>query len=407
MGWDARFSAEAGRATASEIRELLKIVSAPGVLSFAGGVPDPGLFPLDAASRIRHEIEADATLQRQAMQYAPTEGYEPLRQRIAATAIAGGPTLDPANILVTSGAQQSLTLLAAALIDPGTALAVEDPSYLGALQVFGNRGARFLTLAMDEDGLQPEALEAAFRAGAQLLYTIPDFQNPTGVTLSEERRTKLVELAHRYGVPVIEDIAYRDLYFDAPPPPSLLEIEVAGLGTDGWQRDGLVLQVGTASKVLMPALRVGWTIAPRLLIDKLVLLKQANDLHSSTVNQVIVERLTAAIQPDHTETLRRAYGGRRRAMVDALRRHMPNSARFTEPGGGMFVWVTLQEGSDARRLLETGLAEDKIAFVPGSASFANGGGENTLRLSFATCDEAEITDGMSRLGRLIGRAMTQ
>jgi DNA-binding transcriptional MocR family regulator len=406
MRWENRFSRDAVAVDASEIRELLKVLADPRIVSFAGGIPDPALFPMAEMKKIISALENDPDFNRQAMQYSPTEGYLPLRNWIAARHLTPQISLATENILVTNGAQQSLTLLAATLIDSGDAVAVARPTYLGALQVFGARRPRYLTIATDEDGLVPASVERAFKQGCKFLYTIPDFQNPGGMTIPEDRRRRIVELAHRHDVPIIEDTAYRDLYYDTWPPPSLLEIEGQLLGEDRWQDEGLVMQLGTASKTMMPALRVGWTIAARSLIEKLVLLKQANDLHTSTFNQIIAHELAVNVLDQHVEKLREVYGQRRDAMVAALQKYLPNSTRFTVPGGGMFVWLTLPEGLDAKILLEKALTEAGLAFVPGASFHADrvgGGGENTVRLSFSTNSPDVIEDGMKKLSALIHR----
>jgi len=402
MGWHNKFSADASAVCASEIRELLKILSDPSILSFAGGIPDPELFPMAEVRRIQSVLDAQADdPTRQSMQYSQTEGYLPLRSWISKRYETAQIALNPQNVLITNGAQQSLALLATALIDTDSAIALADPTYLGALQIFGTRRPRYLTVETDDDGMTLESLETAFRQGVKLLYTIPDFQNPGGMTIPEDRRRRMVELAHQYNVPIIEDGAYRALYYGNPPPPSLLEIEGEFLGTGKWDTDGRVIHLGTASKTMMPGLRVGWTIAPAVVLDKLVLLKQANDLHTSTVNQVMVYELATGILDEHVQVLRGLYGQRRDAMVAALRQYLPNTVHFTTPQGGMFVWLTLPEGMDARVLLEKALDTEKLAFVPGAAFHANGGGENTLRLAFSTCSLDDIRTGMKKLAALI------
>jgi len=403
MRWENRFSKDAVAVDASEIRELLKVLADPRIVSFAGGIPDPDLFPMAEMKKIISALENDPDVNRQAMQYSATEGYLPLREWIAARHTTPEITLVTGNVLVTNGAQQSLTLLASTLIDYGDAIAVARPTYLGALQVFSARRPRYLTIATDENGLVPDEVERAFKQGCKFLYTIPDFQNPGGMTIPEERRRRIVELAHRYDVPIIEDTAYRALYYDAPPPPSLLEIEGQMLGVDRWQDEGLVMQLGTASKTMMPALRVGWTIAAPSLIEKLVLLKQANDLHTSTFNQIIAHELAVNVLDKHVKKLREVYGQRRDAMVAALQKYLPNSTHFAVPGGGMFVWLTLPEGLDAKNLLEKALTEAEFAFVPGASFHADGGGENTIRLSFSTNSPEVIEDGMKKLSALISR----
>ncbi len=409
MSWSDRFSEVARDIQSSEIRELLKLLADPEILSFAGGIPDPALFPTADFQRIAGDIAADPDRNRDALQYAPTEGYVPLRQW--AMDHAGAPVLELSidNVLVTNGAQQGLTLLAGALIDKDTPIAVAQPTYLGALQVFATHQPKFVTVATDDDGLQLDALETALQSGVRFLYTIPDFQNPGGFSQSEARRTAIVALAHRYGVPILEDTAYRDLYYDAPPPPSLLQLEARLLAAKGgageWNKDGLVVQLGTASKTLMPALRIGWVIAPEVLVEKLVVLKQADDLNTSSLNQMLAHDLASQVLDRHVVTLRQTYGERRDVMVETLRRHLPNDAHFSAPKGGMFVWLTLPDGMDAGALLELAVAQEKIAFVPGAAFHANGGGENTLRLSFSTCQPDDIKRGMERLCGLIRKEM--
>ncbi|WP_417796039.1 PLP-dependent aminotransferase family protein [Terasakiella pusilla] len=405
MTWNNKFSADAGSIDASEIRELLKILADPEILSFAGGIPDPELFPMDQVRAFRERMAQHPEQDRQLMQYSQTEGYEPLRSWVARTTSSEHISVLKENVLITNGAQQSLTLLAAALIDAGTPIGVANPTYLGALQVFGARRPVFHTIETDLDGLTIEGVEKAFKAGVKFLYTVPDFQNPGGMTIPEDRREKIIELAHKYDVVILEDTAYRALYYDCPPPPSLLELEGKFLGKDNWNDKGLVVQLGTASKTLMPALRVGWSVAPTAMLEKLILLKQANDLHTSTVNQTLAYELANNILDSHLETLRTVYGERCKAMIEALRQYLPNSVTFTPVKGGMFVWLKLPEGMNARKLLEKALAEEKIAFVPGAAFHANGGGDNTLRLSFSTCSPHILHDGMKRLADLIRREL--
>ena len=405
MNWEDKFSADAGNIDASEIRELLKILANPNILSFAGGIPDPELFPMEQVRSFRERMAGRPDSDRQLMQYSQTEGYEPLRVWVAENNSCENTTIKKENILITNGAQQSLTLLATALIDAGTPIAVANPTYLGALQVFGCRRPNYITIETDENGLMIEGVEAAFKQGVKFLYTVPDFQNPGGMTIPLERRKKIIELAHQYDVIILEDTAYRALYYGAPAPASLLEVEGAFLGKEQWNEKGLVVQLGTASKTLMPALRVGWTIAPQAVLEKLVLLKQANDLHTSTVNQILTYELAAEILEPHLDVLRDVYGKRRDAMVSALTQYLPNSVNFTAPDGGMFVWLNLPEGMNARKLLEKSLEEENIAFVPGAAFHANGGGDNTMRLSFSTCSPEIIKDGMKRLSDLIRREL--
>ncbi len=407
MNWKDKFSLDAKAIKASDIRELLKLLDDPSILSFAGGIPDPALFPMNKVAEIRKNLESHPDLNRQSMQYSKTEGYNPLRQWVADKYSSAETEISQENVLITNGAQQSLTLLATALIDAATPIAVANPTYLGALQIFGTRRPNYITVDTDENGIIIKSLKSAFQKGVKLLYTIPDFQNPGGMIIPEDRRKKIIELAHEFDVIILEDTAYRELYYDAPPPPSLLTLEGQFLGEGQWHQAGLVIQIGTASKTLMPALRVGWTIAPLDILEKLVMLKQSNDLHSSTLNQIITHELSSSGLETHIDKLRDVYGRRRDTMVDALRSYMPNCATFSRPAGGMFVWITLAEDMDASELLQKALATEKLAFVPGAAFFANGGGENTFRLSFSTCDDKDIIDGVRRLSTLIQREHLQ
>ncbi len=397
MDWSAQLSNEAKTMQASDVSDLLRILEDPSIVSFAGGIPDQALFPIEALQDAQDALRGDPERLRRTLQYSSCEGYAPLRQWIAERQVAEGVEARADNVIITSGAQQSLALLAQALLDSGDRIAVGRPTFMGALQVFSLRQPRYCEVELDDEGLKPAALEEAFRAGARLLYVIPDFQNPSGISLSLERRQAVLRLARQYQALILEDVAYRALYYDTPPPPSLMALD----GAASPLEDGCVVQVGTVSKTLMPALRVGWTIAPTPLIDKLVLLKQAQDLHTSTGNQVIAHTLSTSILDTHSETLRRVYRERRDAMVSALLRHLPNEVEISRPGGGLFVWLTLPEGSDSAALLRRSLAEEKIAFVPGAAFHADGGGANTLRLSFSTNSLEVIEDGIQRLAALL------
>ena len=399
MDWKEVFSQDALAVKGSEIRELLKVLADPDVLSFAGGIPDASLFPAEETAQIQTNLLQDQTIFRAAYQYSQTEGYGPLRQWIAEECGGVEKGYGPENTLVTNGAQQSLSLLGKALLDAGDRLAVANPTYLGALQVLGGRRPDYVTIETDGDGLKMEAVEAAFKQGVKCLYTIPDFQNPGGFTLSAERRAKLLDLAHEYQVILIEDTAYSALYFDAPPPPSLRELEAER--TEIAAEDRLVIQVGTFSKTLMPALRVGWTVAPIGLIEKLVILKQADDLHTSTINQMTGYQLASSLLGQHVSGLRNAYGARRDAMMQALDKYMPQTVRYNRPGGGMFVWIELPDHMDGAELLKRALSREKLAFVPGGAFHADGSGKNTIRLCFSTCNDAQIDDGIRRLAALI------
>lgn len=404
VSWNNLIAKDARALTASEIRDLLKVAERPEVISFAGGVPDPKLFPLGELSEVYADLMADDVAGRGALQYSISEGMPALRQWIAADLAKEGAERTIDNILITNGAQQGLDMLARLLLEQGTKLVVEKPSYLGAMQAFSTRHPDYIGVTMDDEGVVLADLEAAFEAGARIAYLAPDFQNPTGLSYSLARRQAVLELAQRYGAVIIEDAAYCKLSYEGEALPSLLALDESGRQDEDA---GTVVQLGTFSKTLVPALRVGWVTAPRPLIEKLVLLKQASDLHVATINQAVALRAVEKTFPGHIDTVRDTYRTKRDAMLQALDDFMPDSVSFTRPKGGMFVWLTLPEGIDSRALLERALEEEKVAFVPGQAFFCDKSGENTCRLSFSAGDPARIREGIERLANLIRRVHNQ
>ncbi|WP_259780673.1 aminotransferase-like domain-containing protein [Aestuariispira ectoiniformans] len=404
VSWNNLIAKDARALTASEIRDLLKVAERPEVISFAGGVPDPKLFPLGELSEVYADLMADDVAGRGALQYSISEGMPALRQWIAADLAKEGAERTIDNILITNGAQQGLDMLARLLLEQGTKLVVEKPSYLGAMQAFSTRHPDYIGVTMDDEGVVLADLEAAFEAGARIAYLAPDFQNPTGLSYSLARRQAVLELAQRYGAVIIEDAAYCKLSYEGEALPSLLALDEAGRQDEDA---GTVVQLGTFSKTLVPALRVGWVTAPRPLIEKLVLLKQASDLHVATINQAVALRAVEKTFPGHIDTVRDTYRTKRDAMLRALEDFMPDSVSFTRPKGGMFVWLTLPDGIDSRALLERALEEEKVAFVPGQAFFCDKSGENTCRLSFSAGDPARIREGIERLANLIRRVHNQ
>jgi len=399
--WEPSYAARAERMRASEIRELLKLLDEPGIVSLAGGIPDPALFPAAEASAAYAGVLGDAAGARGALQYSVSEGYLPLRQWIVRHMASLGVACEADNVVITSGSQQALEFLARLLLSPGDTALVAAPTYLGALQAFSGCEPRY-------DELQPEAgnrtprsyAEAAAAAGGRvkLAYVVPDFANPTGETLSLAARLRLLDLAAELDVPVIEDTAYRALRFEGEALPPLLALETARRGSIDEARS---IYCGTFSKVLSPGLRVGWIVAGRPLIRRLVLIKQASDLNSSTINQMVMHRLAESAFEARVGAACASYRRRRDAMLAALARHMPEGVSWTRPGGGFFVWVTLPQGMDGARLLERAVAEAKVAFVPGAAFFFDGRGRNTLRLSYSLPAEVEIEEAIARLARLI------
>jgi 2-aminoadipate transaminase len=383
------------RMTASAVREILKVAERPDILSFAGGLPAPELFPVeaiaDAYARVLASPEGPA-----ALQYSTTEGFGPLREWIAARMAKKGLSVTADQVLITCGAQQGIDLVGKILLDPGDLVAVENPSYLAALQTFSGYEARFVSIASDDDGMRMDSLEEAIaRARPKLIYLVPEFQNPKGTSLSMERRVKLVELATLHGIPVLEDDPYGELRFRGE-----FNQPIASL-----DQEGLVFYTGTFSKTLAPGMRLGWVIAPRHLVKTLAIGKQASDLHSSTINQRAAAMLLRDFDYEgHLDKIRAAYGERCNALLAALEKHMPKGTRWTNPEGGLFTWVRLPDGLDAEVLFPRALAQ-KVAFVPGAPFFANDAEKQTMRLNFSNRPPELLEEGMGRLGRVIREAL--
>jgi len=388
--WDEKYARRARGMTGSAIRELLKLTEQPEFISFAGGLPAPESFPVAEVA-----AAAAATLRdrgTQALQYGATEGYRPLRELIARRTSTGGHAVSVENVLITSGSQQALDLLGKVFLDAGDRVLLESPTYLAALQAWNAYEAVYIDLPMDEAGLDPSALESTLREEPKFLYCVPNFQNPTGVTLSLERRQRLVTLAAAHGVPLVEDDPYGSLRFEGDALPSLLAIAGAAGG---------VIQLSTFSKTLAPGLRVGWVVAPAEVIGRLALAKQGTDLHTGTLDQYIVHELLAGGQIEAgLPVIVARYRERRDTMLAALAEHFPADVRWTRPTGGMFLWVTLPRGIDASDLLPPAV-ERGVAFVPGKSFFPNGGGENTMRLNFSNAAPERIREGIARLGSLL------
>jgi len=401
--WNDLIVRDARALTASEIRDLLKVADRPEIISFAGGVPDPSLFPLADFSTIYGDLTTDEVAGRKSLQYSISEGLPALRQWIADDMAASGAVRGIDNILITCGAQQGLDMLARLLLEPGREIVVEKPSYLGAMQAFSMRRPTYVGMNMDEDGPVIAELEAAFERGVRIAYLAPDFQNPTGRSYSLDRRLAVLEVARKYGAVILEDAAYCKLSYEGDVLPSLLALDEA----NGDPQAGTVIQFGTFSKTLVPALRIGWVCAPRPVIERLVLMKQAGDLHVSTINQEVALRAARRLFPGHLDTIRDAYRAKRDTMLAALDEFMPETVSYTRPEGGMFIWLTLPENIDSRHLLEQALHDAKVAFVPGQAFFCDHTGRNTARLSFATEKADRIRDGIERLALLIRRVHNQ
>jgi 2-aminoadipate transaminase len=400
IDWTEQFARRTHRMRGSAIRELLKVMERPGFISFAGGLPAPELFPTEEISavcgRILHEAGAVA------LQYSATEGYRPLRELIASRLAADGLAVDADNILITTGSQQALDLVGKILIDSGDAVVVESPTYLAALQAWNAYEADFVGVASDDYGMDLDQLATVTHRQPKLIYCQPNFQNPRGVTLSLDRRNRLIELSLDYGIPVVEDDPYLELRFEGQHLPGLIALETARQ-RDGERYHGNVISLGTFSKILAPGLRVGWVVASPEVITQLTLAKQGTDLHTSTFDQMIAyEMLRSGFLERHKHVIVHTYRERRDAMVDAFAHSFPRGTRWTHPEGGMFLWVELPESIDAADLLQRAM-EQQVALVPGAGFHVNGTGHNTMRLNFSNSTPEQIREGIGRLARELHR----
>ena len=385
------FSERAQQLTSSAIREILKVTERPEVISFAGGLPAPGGFPVEVVRAAFDKVLA--TNGRAALQYGPTEGYAPLRQWVADDMKKAGVNVNPDQVLIVSGSQQALDLLGKVLIDKNSKVLVEDPSYLGALQSFGLYQPKFVPVPSDDGGLIPEAITPELADGARFLYALPNFQNPTGRTLNLERRIALLKRAAELNLTIVEDDPYGELRYAGEPQPGLIAL-AAEYGAN-------VVRLGTFSKVLAPGLRLGYIVAPKDVYPKLLQAKQAADLHTPGYNQrLVAEVMKDGFLEEHLPNVREIYRAQGSCMLEAIKQDFPDTVSWTKPEGGMFIWLTLPKHIDATKLLEKAVAQN-VAFVPGAPFYSGGGGANTLRLSFATVPEDKIRRGIAILGKLL------
>jgi DNA-binding transcriptional MocR family regulator len=406
QSWPDRYARRASRMQASEIRELLKLLDQPDIISFAGGIPDAKLFPSEAFAKAYGELltgnEAGA-----ALQYSVSEGYLPLRRWLAAHMAGLGVPCSADNILITSGSQQALDYLGKLFLSPGDTALVTRPTYLGALQAFSAYEPRYDQIVPEGGNRTPSSYrETAEAAGGRvgMAYLTPDFSNPSGETLDRAARERMLDLCAELDIPLIEDSAYQALRYDGEAVPPILAIDCERSGGIDQTR---TIYCGTFSKTLSPGLRVGWVCAAKPVISKLVLMKQASDLHSPSINQIAIHRVAEACYELHTAMLRENYHKRRDWVLEALAKEMPKGVSWTKPEGGMFIWVTLPEGLDGAALLERAVKTERVAFVPGKAFHADGGGANTIRLSFSLANEKAAKEGIARLGRVIRAAMAE
>jgi 2-aminoadipate transaminase len=383
MQW--KLAARAERMNPSIIREILKVTEKPGIISFAGGLPSPETFPIDAfAAACATVLKNDG---KAALQYAASEGFPALREWVANSLPW---EVDPAQVLITTGSQQALDLIAKILIDKDSRVLVETPTYLGALQAFTPMEPEFVSVDSDAEGIDISDL-AAKAAGARFLYVLPNFQNPTGNTMSEARRATLSAEAARLSLPIVEDNPYGDLWFDAPPPAPLTARNPEGC-----------IYMGSFSKTLAPGLRLGFLVAPKALYPKLLQAKQAADLHTPSFNQrMVAEVLKDGFIDRHVPTIRALYKAQRNAMLAALEKNMAGTGiTWNTPDGGMFLWVKLPQGMNAVDLLPKAV-ERNVAYVPGAAFYCGNAQHNTLRLSFVTASVEQINQGIAVLAQVL------
>jgi 2-aminoadipate transaminase len=377
------------------MRDLMAVIARPEVISLAGGLPDTGAFPKETLAAVMGRIAMESSAE--ALQYGPTEGLAGAKDCIVEVMAAEGIRADPDDMIVTAGGQQVIDLVARALIDPGDVIVAEAPTYPGAVPVFSSYQADTVQIDMDSDGmridLMEEALDRLEREGRRpkFVYTIPTFQNPGGVTMSLSRRRRLVEVARQRELLVLEDNPYGLLRYEGTPVPTLREL-------DGGV---YVMYLGTFSKILSPGIRLGWVLAPPPVLEKINLGKQAADLCSSTLSQLMVQAyFQEARWRDYIDFVAERYRARRDTMLDALAEHFPAQAEWTHPQGGLFIWATLPDFIDTTDLLARALREN-VAFVPGAAAYLDGRGHNAMRLNFSAVDEADIREGIRRIGKVV------
>lgn len=404
--WEYRYAQRMKGMKSSIVREILKITSQPDVISFAGGMPAPELFPLkeieQACVKVLRKHGSSA------LQYSISEGYVPLREFIVQKMARYNIMATVDNVLITTGSQQGLDLVARVLVDPGDVIIVEAPTFVGALQSFTAYQASYAGVPLDDEGMMVDVLEQKIvETHPKFMYVLPNFQNPAGVTLSKNRRERLVTLAHQYGVPILEDDPYGELRFEGEHLEPLVVLSARQNGQQSGYFEGDVIYMSTFSKTLAPGLRLGWVVAPVEVIKKLVQAKQGADLHTSTFDQMMAyEVVSDGFLDEHVKEIKETYRQRRDAMLTAMDQRFPDGTTWTRPQGGLFLWVRLPEGVDCEELIKEAI-EQKVAFVPGTAFYADGSGHDSLRLTFATCPSDMIDEGIKRLGKAIVRGIKQ
>ncbi|KWV47039.1 GntR family transcriptional regulator [Rhizobium altiplani] len=399
LNWESIFATRSSRMRASEIRELLKLLDRPDIISFAGGIPDPALFP-DQEFKAAYVDIFDSSAVNSALQYSVSEGYKPLREWLVKQMAAIGIPCELDNVFIVSGSQQGLDYLGKLFLSPNDTALVTWPTYLGALQAFNAYEPAYDQLTPNGNRTPDSYKAQAASAGGKVkfAYLSADFANPTGETVDQAGREKVLALAEELDIAVIEDAAYQSLRYDGTPIAPILATEIA---KKGHINDTRTIYCGSFSKTLAPGLRVGFIVANAPVIRKLVLMKQAADLHSSTINQMAIAHVAERGFDAQVAKIKSVYSHRRNVMLAALEKYMPAGTSWTKPEGGMFIWVTLPDGMDGAKLLAKSLETANVAFVPGKAFFADGSGENTFRVSFSCANDQMIEEGISRLGALI------
>ncbi len=391
---------------ASEIRELLKLIEKPGVVSFAGGIPDPTLFPQEEIRAAYDRVLSDPVRAGRALQYSTSEGDDDLRGWIVEYMAAKGVPCSIDNILITNGSQQGLEFLGRLFLSPADTALVAAPTYLGALQAFSTCQPRYEALRLSDTNLNAEAYSAAASAhGGRtgFAYVVPEFANPTGETMAKDERLRLLDLSTELDAPIIEDSPYTELRYEGVAPPAIQALDIARCGGIEASR---VIHCGSFSKVFTPGLRIGWVCAATSIIQKLTLIKQASDLNASRLNQMVVHELASTMWDAQVANARASYVVKRDAMLGALAQHMPEGVAWSRPEGGMFIWVELPDGFNAAQLLPKAVEEAGAAYVPGEAFFADRSGPNTMRLSYSLPSVEDIEAGIARLGVLLRQTLS-
>ncbi|MBI1257401.1 MAG: aminotransferase class I/II-fold pyridoxal phosphate-dependent enzyme [Chloroflexi bacterium] len=404
MNWDSLFADRTRQMRRSTVREILKLTAKPEVISFAGGLPAPELFPIERIREATDTILAERG--QEAMQYSTTEGMPELRELIARRLSAGEFQISPNNVLITSGSQQAIDMLARIFLNEGDSVIVENPTYVGMMTSWRPFNLNFLAVPTDNDGMIVDELEPLLQQNPKIIYSIPTFQNPQGTTLNRERRVKLAQLLTQYGIPFVEDNPYGELRYSGDPVPSVLEMEAAARGSTTV--DGSVIYTGTFSKVLTPGLRIAWVVAHEAVIDKLVQVKQATDLHTSTFNQFVSYEVARDDEflIEHVKNLRDVYRQRRDLMMQTMEEYFPQEVTWTRPEGGLFLMVTMPEYLNSREVLKQALAHN-VAFVPCDDFFIGDAGRSTFRLNFSNAGPERIVEGIKRLGTVLKESVRQ